>query len=105
MQVVGERVLPDPSPKNSPTLTTTTTPTPPDLTQEFIHRAAWKAGVLGALNAAVLILAARVAVLIAVAGGIWLTWVALIEPDPYRLGALAIYSLFVVIQTIYLASR
>ena len=103
MQVVGERVLPDPPQLTSPTTTQTTTP--PDLTQEFIHRAAWRAGVMGALNVAVMILAVRLVVLVAVGGGIVLTWLALQEPDPMRLGALGIYAAVIVVPCIWLAGR
>ena len=77
-----------------------TTPPP-----EYIHRAAWKAGVMGAFNALALILSARLIVLVGVGGGISLTWLALQSPDPMRLGALAIYSLAVVVPTVWLASR
>ena len=79
----------------------------PELTSrpELINQAAWKAGLLGAVNVLVKVLAARFVVLVAVSGGIWLTWTALAQPDPYRLGALAIYALAVVCPTIYLASR
>ena len=60
---------------------------------------------LGALNLAASILAAGMIVLVAVAGGIWLTKVALEQPDPMRLGALGIYSLLVVVPTVVLAAR
>ena len=75
----------------------TTTP------HEVVHRAAWKAGVLGAVNLLAMVLAARLIVLVAVAGGIALTWLALQQPDPMRLGALAIYCVAVVIPTVFLA--
>ena len=99
MTLVGERQLPDPSPPistSNPT-PTTWTQTPPNLAEtgvafgELVSRAAWRQGVLGALNLAVTILAVRLIVLVAVAGGIALTWLALQEPDPMRLGTLAIY--------------
>jgi hypothetical protein len=60
---------------------------------------------VGVLNALAMILAARLIVLVAVAGGIWLTVIALSVPDPFRLGALAIYCTAVVIPVIWLASR
>jgi hypothetical protein len=81
------------------------TATPPNPHTEYVHRAAWKAGVLGALNVAVAILAARLVVLVAVIGGIVLTWLALAVPDPVRLGALGIYCVAVVIPAVWLASR
>jgi len=75
------------------------------LPAEYIHRAAWKAGILGALNVLIMITAARMIVLVAVSGGIGLTMIALGAPDPWRLGALAIYSIAIVVPVIYLASR
>ena len=73
--------------------------------QEMIHRTAWKAAVLGTLNAAVRVLAARNIVLVATLGAIFLTWLALRAPDPYRLGALAIYALGVLVPAVWLASK
>lgn len=73
--------------------------------QEYIHRAAWKAGVLGAINVLVNIVAIRLIVLVAVGGGIVLTSIALGAPDPWRLGVLSIYSLAVVVPVVWLASR
>lgn len=52
---------------------------------------AWKAGVIGALNIATRILAVRVILLVAMIGGIALTGICLLNPDPYRLIALSIY--------------
>lgn len=60
---------------------------------------------LGTFNVACKILAARLIVLVGVIGGIGLTWLALAHPDPYRLGALAIYAAGVLIPTIWLGSR
>lgn len=77
---------------------------PAFVNREFVHRAAWKAGVIGAMNALALVLAARFAVLVAIVGGIVLTAIALTSPDPYKLGALAIYAAFIV-PTIWLAGR
>lgn len=80
--------------------------TPPDIQRsEQITRTAWKAGVLGALNVLVVVIAVRLIVLVAVTGGIVLTATALNNPDPWRLGALAIYSIAVVIPVVWLASR
>lgn len=82
--------------------------TPPQLSQqqqEYIHRAAWKASVLGAINVLVLVVSVRIIVLVAVGGGIILTSTALSSPDPWRLGVLAIYSLAVVVPVVWLASR
>ena len=60
---------------------------------------------IGALNVAISIVAVRLTVLVAVVGGIVLTWLALGEPDLMRLGALGIYTLAVVVPTVWLASR
>lgn len=70
-----------------------------------MHRAAWKAGVIGALNMATAILAIRLVLLVEISGAIGLTWIALQTPDPYRLGALAIYCASVVVPTIVMALR
>ena len=93
---------------------TTTAPTPPNLAAsgalgnrqgEYIHRAAWKAGVLGDLNVLVAVIAIRFILLAAVAGAIVLTYITVQTPDPWRLGALAIYALTIVWPCVWLASR
>jgi hypothetical protein len=73
--------------------------------QEYIERAVWKQGLLGALNAITAVLAQRLIVLVAVCGGIWLTFLALHEPDIFKLGALLIYAIGVVGSSIWLAGR
>ena len=73
--------------------------------QEYVHRTAWKAAVLGAINVLVLVVSARILVLVSVVGGIVLTSAALTDPDPWRLGALAIYAIAVVVPVVWLASR
>ena len=83
----------------------TTPTTTPQLSQEYVHRAAWKAGVLGTINVLIRVVSARAIVLVAVGGDIVLTSTALVSPDPWRLGALAIYSLAVVVPVVWLASR
>jgi len=75
------------------------------IAQERIDRAAWRAGMLGAVNFFTMILAARMIVLVAVTGGILLTWRSLEQPDLYRLVALATYCVAVVVPTVFLASR
>jgi hypothetical protein len=107
MELVGERALPEPSPppSTSPTTTTTTRLNQPELAREVVARGAWKQAVLGTLDVAIRVVAARLIVLVGTVGGIWLTWFALQEPDPYRLGALAIYGLGVFIPSVWLASR
>jgi hypothetical protein len=58
---------------------------------------------MGALNLATQILAVRLTLLVAVAGGIALTWLALSAPDPYpRLAALLIYGGTVVVPLVWL---
>ena len=82
----------------------TTTPTPtPQL--EYIHRAAWKAGFVGAINAATVILAVRLTLLVAVCGGIALTYLALGSADTLRLYGLAIYAGMVVVPLVWLTAR
>lgn len=92
-------------PLPTPSGATTTATTQPDIRREYIERAAWKQGVLGAMNVAAQILAARLIVLIAVVGGIGLSWQALGDPNPSRAIVLAIYALLVVGPTVWLASR
>lgn len=72
---------------------------------EFVHRAAWKAGVFGALNAVTVILAVRLTLLVAVCGGIVLTYLALGSADTLRLYGLAIYAGMVVVPLVWLAAR
>ena len=84
-------------------MTTATTTT--SYQQEFVHRAAWKAGLLGALNAATAILAVRLILLVAVVGAIGLSYLVLREPDPYRLAALGVYAGVVVVPLIWLTAR
>jgi hypothetical protein len=89
-------------------LTATTTETPPNpvsQTPEFASRSAWKAGVLGAVNVLALVLAVRVILLVAVIGAISLALIAIRDPDPWRLGAMGIYALAVVVPIIWLSSR
>ena len=78
--------------------------TPTQLDPEYLHRAAWKAAMLGSLNVLVAVLAVRFIVLVAVAGGIALTWVGLAQPDTYKLGLLAIYASGVVIPVVWLSA-
>jgi hypothetical protein len=84
---------------------TTATTTPTDFQREYVHRAAWKAGMLGALNVATAILAVRLTLLVSVVGASGLTFLVLQNPDPYRLGALGIYAVVVVVPLIWLTAR
>jgi hypothetical protein len=70
-----------------------------------VTRSAWKAGVLGALNALFIVLAVRAILLVAVVGAIVLASAVMATPDPWRLGALGIYALVVVVPTVWLSSR
>ena len=107
MSLVGERKIPDAPgalpPNSFQTMLSQTTGTTTPPSDEFIHRAAWKAGVMGAINVLVLVLSARLIVLVGVAGAIVLTIQALESPDLYRLGALGIYCVAVVCPSIWLA--
>ena len=60
---------------------------------------------LGAINVLVLVTAVRGIVLLSVAGGIALALSALSAPDPWRLGVLLIYGLFVIVPVVWLSSR
>lgn len=106
MTLVGEKRLPD-SPLPSSTTTTIPSPTTTqlDFQKEVLTRAAWRASVLGALNVITAVLAVRLIVLVSVAGGIWLAFIALQNPDEMRLGVLGIYSAVIVVPVIWLASR
>ena len=69
-----------------------------------MHRTAWKAGVLGAVNVLTQLLAVRLIVLIAVVGWIVLSFPALTQPDWYRLGILSVYCVGVVFPAVLLAA-
>jgi hypothetical protein len=60
---------------------------------------------MGAVNVLTAVLSMRLVVLTSILGGIGLTWLALQQPDPYRLGALGLYGLFVSVPSVWLASR
>jgi hypothetical protein len=70
-----------------------------------MHRAAWQAGVLGALNVITVVLAVRLTLLVSVCAAGGLAWLALEQPDPYRLGVLGVFAGIVVVPLIWLASR
>jgi hypothetical protein len=61
--------------------------------------------VIGAFNVLTLVLAVRLTLLVAVSGGIALAYLAVQSADPYRLGALLIYSLGVVGPVVWLAGK
>ena len=66
---------------------------------------AWKQAVLGTCNVLFAVIAVRFSLLIAITGAVWLTLLVTADSNPFRLAAIAIYSIFVVIPTIWLASR
>lgn len=120
MALVGEQRLPEilaqtsQLPQQPPPKTTSTSASSPvsatiqkDLAfhKEVIHREAWKAGVMGAINVVTALLAVRLILLVSVCGAIGLAYLALAHSDPYQLGALAIYSAAVVVPLIWLSSR
>jgi hypothetical protein len=79
--------------------------TPPNLQAEYIHRVAWKAGVLGALNLATAVLAVRVILLLAVVGAAVLAVLTLRTGQPAALAVLGIYTVSVVCPLVWLSSR
>jgi hypothetical protein len=105
MQLVGERRFPDPPQPSLQNLISAATnqTTPPSLPQEYMHRSAWKAGVMGAFNAMATVLAVRLILLVAVIGAIGLSWLALQSPDVMRLGVLGVYCGAVVVPSVWLA--
>lgn len=60
---------------------------------------------MGAFNVLAIVLGVRLTLLVAVGGAIALTWLALVQPDLYRLGALAVYAAVVVVPLVWLAGR
>lgn len=71
--------------------------TPPD------H--AYRAAVLASVNVLFAVLSVRFVLLLAVMGAIYLAALTVLAPDPWRLGALAIYAILVVAPTVWLAAR
>lgn len=71
----------------------------------MMHRSAWKAAVMGTLSTLTVVLAVRLILLVSVCGASVLAWVALADPDPYRLGTLGVYGAVVVLPLIWLSSR
>jgi len=59
---------------------------------------------MGAIGVLVAVLAARLLVLVSIAGAIFLAWTVVQSPDPYKLSVLGIY-MVAVIATVWLASR
>jgi hypothetical protein len=112
MQLVGERVSPDQTLSGlvAATAATISTPKAPTVSREteYVHRAAWKAGVMGALNLLAVVLAVRLVLLVAVVGALWLAKIALDVPQPVQQAALimlAVYCVTVVLPMVWLSSR
>src|SRR5262245_34253107 len=108
MQVVAERSTPDsPQRLEGTTAWEALTPSPPKTTTSPtgprpVDRA-WRAGVLGAIDVLALVRSGRLLVLVAIAGAIFLTFMSIGNPDPYRLAALGIYCLLAVVPCVWLA--
>jgi hypothetical protein len=66
---------------------------------------AWRTAAMGTINVLAAVLAARMIVLVAVIGGIVLTWNALGDPNTFRVAALSVYGMMVVIPAVALAFR
>lgn len=60
---------------------------------------------IGSLNVAATILAVRLILLVATVGAIGLAWLAAQEHDPYRLGAVGVYVVGVMMPLVWLSSR
>jgi hypothetical protein len=111
MQLVGEKTLPDTQTLSgliATAATTSTTPKPVPRETEFVHRGAWKAGVMGALNLLAVVLAVRLVLLVAVIGALWLAKLALDVPVAMQMPALVmlgVYCATVVIPMVWLSSR
>lgn len=60
---------------------------------------------MGTLSVLTVVLAVRLTLLVSVLGASFLAWLALSDPDPYRLGTLAVYGVVVVLPVIWLVSR
>jgi hypothetical protein len=112
MQLVAEKALPDPPASLSSLIAanTPTTSSTPKVSREteFVHRSAWKAGVLGAVNLLAIVLAVRLVLLVAVLGALWLAKLALDVPAPVQQAALimlGVYCATVVLPMVWLSSR
>ena len=107
MTLVHENEIPDPppTPTTASSITSSTaSPTRTDV-QELLSRAAWRAGVIGALTIATRILAARAILMLAMIGAIGLAVMALIEGDYLRLAVLATYLIGCLAPLVWLSSR
>jgi hypothetical protein len=102
MQLVNERV--EETPPSPPPYVATPTPRmmPSNIDPMAAFRS-YRTGMLAGINVLTAVLAVRMIVLVAVVGGIGLTFQALSAPDPLKVIALAVYGSLVVLPSIYLA--
>jgi hypothetical protein len=118
MELVGQREIPE-----APSLSTliasqatstttagpTTQPKPAaNLQAEYVHRAAWKAAVMGTLNVLIAVVAVRFVLLLAVVGAFVLAKLSLDVAEPVKTPALimlGVYCATVVLPMVWLASR
>jgi hypothetical protein len=109
MTLVTESQIEDPPPTTTQTSSNLSPPTQTTTTatqvQEMVSRAAWRQGVLGALQLAARVLAARAILLIATLGAIGLAYMAINAGDWIRLASLAVYLVGGVAPLVWLASR
>ena len=104
-QLAGVREIPDLPVRSTEQAWATPPSTPRTISQlPPDERAAFRAGVLGAINVMAQVLGGRALVLVSVVGAVFLTWTVLQSPDPYKLIALGVYMLAPV-STVWLASR
>lgn len=68
-------------------------------------RRAWRASVIGSLNVAAMVLAARFILLLATGGAFALAWVATQTAQPMQLAAVGIYLVGVMLPLTWLSSR
>lgn len=120
MLLVQEQNLPDPPPTPAGT-GSQAAPTPPmpqremrnptanpnsaAFQNEVMSRRAWRASVIGSLNVAAMILAARFILLLATLGAFVLAYIATQSAQPLQLVAVGIYLLGVVFPLTWLSSR
>jgi hypothetical protein len=112
MELVHERTVPEaPSLSTLIAAQTSTTPKPQPtipVSYETASRAAWRNGVMGALNLLAVVLAVRLVLLVAVIGALWLAKLALDVPIAMQMPALVmlgVYCATVVIPMVWLSSR
>ena len=111
MEVLAEDQTPDnqPSHLTNPAPMTATTASQMTAMTRSVQTSdaggAYLKGAMGAINVLSQVLAARLIVLIAIVGAIGLAWVALANPDPYRIAVLGAYLLAGLVPCVWLSSR